>query len=239
MDDRPQLLIVDDDAEIRTLLTRFLGNHGFRIKTAGSGPEMRVALDDRNIALIILDVLLPGEDGFALCREIRGHSSLPIIMLTAVSEDTDRIVGLEIGADDYLTKPFNPRELLARIKAVLRRAAGAGLADRAKRTVSFSRWRLDLVRRELFSPAGILVDLSAGEYDLLVAFTERPQQVLSREYLMDFAKGRNVGAFDRGIDVQVSRLRRKLGDDADASHAGLIKTIRGAGYMLNAPVERA
>ena len=242
MDDRPQLLVVDDDAEIRSLLMRFLGQHGFRIKTAANGAEMRAALTDWNISLAILDLMMPGEDGLSLCRDLRRHSSLPVIMLTAVGEDMDRIAGLEVGADDYLTKPFNPRELLARIKAVMRRTAGpSGSGDRTRKAMVFDNWRLDLVRRELFTPAGVLVDLSAGEYDLLVAFCERPQQVVSRDYLMDFAKGRSIGAIDRSIDVQVSRLRRKLGgDESDTSQpSALIKTIRGAGYMLNSAVERA
>jgi two-component system OmpR family response regulator len=229
MDDRPQLLVVDDDAEIRNLLMRFLGQHGFRIRTAANGTEMRAALEDRNIALVILDLLMPGEHGLSLCRDLRARSGVPVIMLTAIGEDTDRIVGLEVGADDYVTKPFNPRELLARIKAVLRRTG-----------VVFDGWRLDLVRRELFTPGGVLVDLSAGEYDLLVAFCERPQQVVSREYLMDFAKGRSAGPIDRSIDVQVSRLRRKLdGDEGEGPQtSGLIKTVRGAGYMLTREVER-
>ena len=241
MDDRPQLLVVDDDAEIRNLLTRFLGTHGFRVATAANGSEMTAALEDRNIRLVILDVLMPGQDGLALCRDLRSRSALPVIMLTAVGEDTDRIVGLEVGADDYVTKPFNPRELLARIKAVLRRSDGSGdPVDRTKKILAFDGWRLDLVRRELTSPVGVLVDLSSGEYDMLVAFTEKPQQVLSREQLMDFAKGRNIGVFDRSIDVQVSRLRRKLGgEDQDVATSNtLIKTVRGIGYLFASDVER-
>ncbi len=241
MDDRPQLLVVDDDAEIRTLLTRFLGTHGYRVRAVASGGEMHAALEDRNIALVILDILLARENGLTLCRELRTRSNIPVIMLTAMGEDTDRIVGLEVGADDYVTKPFNPRELLARIKAVLRRTSGLEtFADRSKKTLLFDGWRMDLVRRELVAPSGALVDLSAGEYDLLVAFTEKPQQVLNRDYLMDFAKGRSIGTLDRSIDVQVSRLRRKLGGEEQdgVQTGGLIKTVRGTGYMFTSAVER-
>lgn len=176
--------------------------------------------------------MLPGTSGFELCRELRATSTVPIMMLTARGDETDRIVGLEMGADDYMSKPFGPNELLARIKALLRRArmsSGAVPGDR-KRSFAFDGWRLDAARRELRNPEGVIIDLSVGEYDLLLAFLEAPQRVLSREHLLESARNRQAQAFDRSIDIQVSRLRRKLGssDDSDS----LIKTIRGAGYMF-------
>ncbi len=235
--EKPHILIVDDDAEILTLLTRFLSGHGFRVSAAANGKEMRALFDERKIALVVLDVLLPGEDGLALCRDLRTRSGVPIIMLTAMGDDTDRIIGLEVGADDYLSKPFNPRELLARIKAVLRRSAGPlAIPDQSRKILQFDGWRLDLVRRELSSPEGVMVDLSSGEYDLLLAFVEKPQQILSRERLMDVAKGRHPGVFDRSIDVQLSRLRRKLASKQKTGD--MIKTVRGSGYLFTPAVER-
>lgn len=199
---------------------------------------MRETLAGADIDLVILDIMLPGEDGLALCRELRAQSSLPILMLTAAGEDTDRIIGLETGADDYLPKPFNPRELLARIRAVLRRASGAmgpGHVVRSK-TVRFAGWSLDLVRRELRSPDNIITDLSAGEYDMLLAFVEHPQRVLTRDQLLDLARSRTALPFDRSIDVQISRLRRKI--EKDPSDPTLIKTVRGAGYIFTPTVNR-
>jgi two-component system OmpR family response regulator len=238
MDRSPHLLLVDDDREIRALLTRFLGGHGYRVSAAKDGLDMTRQLDAGRIDLIILDLMLPGEDGLSLCRRLRATSATPIIMLTAVGEETDRIVGLEMGADDYLAKPFNPRELLARIKAVLRRAPGNGItatgagatAAASGRVLVFEGWRLDLARRELHSPEGVLIQLSAGEFDLLVAFAEHPQRVLTRDQLLDLARGRTAVPFDRSIDVQVSRLRRKI--EADPTEPLLIKTVRGGGYLF-------
>lgn len=236
IDPAAHLLVVDDDAEIRHLIGRFLRQHGFRVSGARDGREMRDALSNADVDLVILDLMLPGTSGLQLCREIRAGSSLPIIMLTAKGEDTDRIVGLEVGADDYLAKPFNPRELLARVRAVLRRTAPMEASKTAAKEVSFAGWRLDVMRRQLLSPAGIVVELSGGEYDLLIAFVEHPNRVLSRDQLLELARNRVPGSFDRSIDVQVSRLRRKLERE---DTAGLIKTVRGAGYLFTATPARS
>lgn len=235
-DNLPHVHIVDDDAEIRRLVAEFLGDNGYRVTTAGNGSKVRETVAKGNIDLVVLDVMLPDSNGFDLCRTIRATSTTPIIMLTAKGGEMDRIVGLELGADDYLAKPFNPRELLARIKAVLRRASS--VADRpAPRTVRFDGWTLDTLRRELRNPSGVLVDLSGGEYDLLMTFVDAPQRVLTRDHLLDLTRHRVASSFDRSIDVQVSRLRRKLGGDEGSE--GLIKTVRGAGYMFVPSVERA
>ena len=238
MNETPHILIVDDDFDIRDLLSKFLVKHGLRATAAADGREMKRALKDWAIDLIVLDLMLPGEDGLTLCRDLRAGSDIPVIMLTAMGEDTDRIVGLEMGADDYLAKPFNPRELLARIKAVLRRAEflPGKPPDDNESTVSFSGWRLDLAKRELTSPGGVLVQLSGGEFELLVVFVTHPQRVLSREQLLDLARGRDSQPFDRSIDVQVSRLRRKI--ENDPRRPVLIKTVRGGGYMFTPEVER-
>lgn len=243
MERTPHILVVDDDREIRTLLARFLGNHGFRVTVAADGREMAKALDDKGIDLVVLDLMLPGEDGLTLCRNLRAKSDLPVVMLTAMGEETDRIVGLEMGADDYLAKPFNPRELLARIKAVLRRfgaradaPAPRDEAESGDRVVTFAGWRFNLDSRDLVSPDGVTVPLSGGEYDLLVVFVTRPQRVLSRDQLLDLARGRDAQPFDRSIDVQVSRLRRKM--EADAANPVLIKTVRGGGYVFAPAVEQ-
>lgn len=230
------LLVVDDDTEIRHLVARFLRNSGFRVTTARDGLEMRQILQGASIDLVVLDVMLPGANGFDLCRELRRSSSIPIIMLTARGSDTDRIVGLEIGADDYLAKPFNPHELLARVNAVLRRAGQQLQTARGTTTYVFEGWTLDTLRRELTNPDGIIVDLSTGEYDMLLTFLEAPQRVLTRDQLMDAAKHRMATGFDRAIDVQVSRLRRKIDDGEDGQTR--IKTIRGAGYMFVPSVQR-
>lgn len=226
------ILLVDDDAELRQLVAKFLRTNGFRVTTVRSAPELRHAFSSMPIDLIILDIMLPGVSGLELCREIRKTSVVPIIMLTAKADEADRVVGLEIGADDYVTKPFSPRELLARINAVLRRMAiDPGLRrPAAARGYRFEGWILDTLKRELTNPDGIVVDLSTGEYDLLLAFVEQPQKVLSREQLLDTARNRVATGFDRSIDVQVSRLRRKItaGDD---DHA-MVKTVRGVGYMF-------
>lgn len=240
----PHILIVDDDREIRDLLGRFLVKHGYRVSAAVDGREMWKALDDRAIDLIVLDVMLPGDDGLALCRQLRADSTLPIIMLTAMGEEVDRIVGLEMGADDYLAKPFNPRELLARIKAVLRRTASlapvaaenGGAGGGGGRLLVFEGWTMRLDQRVLISPDGVLVPLSTGEFDLLMAFASHPQRVLSRDQLLDLARGRDAQPFDRSIDVQVSRLRRKI--EADPGDPALIKTVRGGGYLFTPKVER-
>lgn len=231
-----EILVVDDDGEILALVAKFLRSNGFRVHTARNGPEMMESLRQGAIDLVVLDLMLPGRSGLDLCRDLRRTSSVPVIMLTAKGEETDRIVGLEVGADDYLPKPFNPRELLARINAVLRRVRSTehGAPERAGRSFLFGGWRLDIMKRELTNPAGVVVDLSTGEYDLLLAFLEAPQRALSREFLLDAARNRAMDAFDRSIDVQVSRLRRKLDGPGD-----LIKTVRGAGYLFAANVTRS
>jgi len=239
MNRSPHLLIVDDDREIRDLVSRFLAKHGYRVDTAADGREMDRLLAAGRFDLLVLDLMLPGEDGLSLCRRLRAESGLPIILLTALGEETDRIVGLEMGADDYLGKPFNPRELLARIKAVLRRADGIARrpeSDGSAVTVGFEGWRLDHAKRELRSADGVLTPLSSGEFDLLLAFVEHPQRVLTRDQLLDLTKGRSAQPFDRSIDVQLSRLRRKI--EADPKDPTLIKTVRNEGYIFTAPVER-
>ena len=234
----PHILVVDDDREIRDLLSRFLSKHGYRVSAAADGRQMRRTLEDGRIDLIVLDLMLPGEDGLTLCRNLRVESGVPIIMLTAMGEETDRIIGLEMGADDYLAKPFNPRELLARIKAVLRRADGIlRRPDEDRPTaLGFAGWRFDVDGRELVSPEGVVVPLSGGEFELLAAFVTHPQRVLSREQLLDLARGRDAQPFDRSIDVQVSRLRRKI--EPDPREPSFIKTVRGGGYVFTPAVER-
>jgi two-component system OmpR family response regulator len=234
----PHILIVDDDREIRDLLGRYLGKHGLRVTTAADGREMHRVLDGSRIDLIVLDLMLPGEDGLTLCRNLRAGSRIPIIMLTAMGEETDRIVGLEMGADDYLAKPFNSRELLARIKAVLRRAelAPSAAADGGAAVLEFAGWTLDLEGRELQRPDGVMVPLSSGEYELLTAFATHPGRLLSRDQLLDLARGREAQPFDRSIDVQVSRLRRKI--EADPQDPKLIKTVRNGGYSFTPSVRQ-
>ena len=236
MDREFHILVVDDDREIRDLLARFLKKHGCRVTPAADGREMQAALTDRRIDLVVLDLMLPGEDGLTLCRRIRGRSDLPIIMLTAMGEDIDRVIGLEVGADDYLAKPFNPRELLARIRAVLRRvgARPEGAPDDGGE-LAFAGWRLTRTRRALTGPDGTPVELTSGEFDLLQALVERPRRVLSREQLLDLTQGREAGPFDRSVDVLISRIRRKI--EADPAKPTIIKTVRGGGYMLAQPVE--
>jgi two-component system, OmpR family, response regulator len=232
----PHLLIVDDDKELCALLSKFLIRHGYRVSTAHHGGEMASILETSRINLLILDLMLPGEDGLALCRRIRATSTLPIIMLTATADEVDRIIGLEMGADDYLAKVANPRELLARVRAVLRRvgAPEAGAPVDKKRILEFAGWRLDVTHRQLYSAKDALVPLRAGEFELLLAFVERPRRVLSRDQLLDLSRGRAAGVFDRSIDVQVSRLRRKIEDDP--KEPALIKTVRSGGYILAANV---
>ncbi|MCR4377042.1 MAG: response regulator [Rhodospirillales bacterium] len=239
MERTPHILVVDDDREIRDLLGRFLVKHGLRVSAAADGREMQALLQGNAIDLIVMDVMMPGEDGLTLTRNLRaGKNRIPIIMLTAMGEDTDRIIGLEMGADDYMPKPFNPRELLARIKAVLRRfAEGGAVADGPVAdadVVSFAGWTFEMAARELIAPGGAAVVLSGGEYELLHAFVTHPGRVLSRDQLLDIARGRNAQPFDRAIDVQVSRLRKKI--EPDAKTPTLIKTVRGGGYMFTPKV---
>jgi len=231
-----RILMVDDDPGICDVVSEFLSLHGYEVRTAGNAREMDAALALGAPDLIILDVMLPGEDGLAICRRLSGSQAPPIIMLSAMAEDTDRIVGLELGADDYLPKPCNPRELLARVRAVLRRAAARG-PDRGGATgCEFAGWKLDVVRRELQTPNGVMVHLSSGEFSLLRTFVERAQRVLTRDQLLDMARGPDSDAFDRAIDVQISRLRRKLEEGAPGQN--LIRTIRNEGYMFIAKVRK-
>jgi two-component system OmpR family response regulator len=231
------ILIVDDDAEIRNLLRDYLDRNGMRAEAVADGHGMRTALQRGRFDLVILDLMLPGEDGLTLCRDLRARSNLPVIMLTARGEETDRIVGLEMGADDYVPKPFNPRELLARIKAVLRRAQSLpeSTASTDAKRMRFAGWTLDLTTQQLTSPKGVVTPLSSGEYRLLRVFLERPNRVLSRDQLLDFTRGREAMPFDRSIDVQVGRLRRRLGDAG--REPTLLKTVRSEGYVLAATVE--
>lgn len=238
MNAAPHLLIVDDDKELCSLLSKFLSRHGYRVSIAHNGGEMTALLDGARINLIILDLMLPGEDGLVLCRRLRATSTVPIIMLTAMGDEVDRIIGLEMGADDYLAKVANPRELLARVRAVLRRSGSpdASGSDDQKRILEFAGWRLDVTHRQLYSAKNALVPLRAGEFELLLAFVERPQRVLSRDQLLDLSRGRSANAFDRSIDVQVSRLRRKI--EPDPKNPTVIKTVWGGGYTLAAEVTR-
>ncbi|MEO8715545.1 MAG: response regulator transcription factor [Acetobacteraceae bacterium] len=239
MEPTPHILVVDDDREIRDLLGKFLERHQLRVTPARDGREARRAWAAGHYHLVVLDLMLPGESGLDLARWMRSQSDVPIVMLTAMGEETDRIIGLELGADDYVPKPFNPRELLARIRAVLRRAgdrAGERRGDREGRNLRFADWTLEPGRRRLLNPDGAEVALTGGEYDLLVALLERPNRVLTRDMLLDLLRGRQAGPFDRAIDVAISRLRRKLEDDGRNSQ--LIKTVRGGGYVLATTVER-
>ena len=230
------ILVVDDHREIRDLVSRALAKDGFRVSAAADGRAMRKVLADGRIDLILLDLMLPGEDGLSLCRALRAESNIPIIMLTAKGDEVDRVVGLEMGADDYLAKPFGSRELIARIKAVLRRSRDKPekTADRRPKRYRFDRWRLDTGARELLREDGVTVPLSTGEYDLLLALVERPQRVLNRDQLLDLARGRSANALDRSIDTQISRLRKKL--EWDPGEPKIIKTVWGGGYMFTPEV---
>lgn len=235
MDAKPHILVVDDDREIRELTSRFLQRNGLRVETAANGIEMSERLGSRRVDLIVLDRVMPGEDGLELCRDLRRHSRVPIIMLTLLGAETERIRGLQLGADDYLQKPFSPEELLARIQAVLRRSTGY-INTSTCRILRFAGWTLDLNRRRLLNPAGAAISLTDGEYDLLQAFVHHPQIVLSRDQLLDLARGRSTIAFDRSIDMQVMRLRRKL--ERNRTAPDLIQTVRNKGYVFIPEVVR-
>jgi len=237
MESLDHILVVDDDAEIRNLLGEYLEKNGCKATVVADGKGMRAALARAKVDLIVLDLMLPGEDGLELCRKLRADADTPVIMLTARGEETDRIVGLEIGADDYLAKPFSPRELLARIKSVLRRYRSLPRNLRAEdaRAFAFGAWRLDTVARHLVSGQGVVTPLSGAEFRLLRIFLAHPNHVLSRDQLMMLMHGREAEPFDRSIDNQVSRLRHRLGDDP--AEPRIIKTVRGEGYVLAVPVE--
>ena len=228
----PNILLVEDDRETRVLVAKYLRSNACNVTTANDGREMVRAMTDHRVDLLILDVMLPGEDGLSLCRKVRAKSQVPIIMLTARGDDIDRILGLEMGADDYLAKPFNPRELLARINAVLRRQAASTINGAT--TLAFLGWRIDFRLRELRNPVGARVAMTSAEFDLLRVFCERPGRVLSRDGLLDLTQGRNAGSFERSIDVLVSRIRRKI--EPDPQDATMIKTVRSGGYMFTPEV---
>ncbi|MDA9404340.1 response regulator [Bradyrhizobium sp. CCBAU 45389] len=232
----PNILIVEDDQPTRDLISRYLREHAFAVSAVTNGREMDRHLSQNRADLIVLDLMLPGEDGLSLCRRLRMETATPIIILTAKGEDLDRILGLEMGADDYLPKPFNPRELLARINAVLRRHASGLTAASTTTRLKFQGWTIDLRLRELRDPEGAQVPLTSAEFDLLQAFCERAGRVLGRDSLLNMTRGRPGGSFGRSIDVLVSRLRRKLDRTEDTS---MIKTIRTGGYIFTPRVEEA
>lgn len=233
----PHILVVDDDQQIRKLLGRYLAEQSFRVSLAADGREADKRLAEGRIDLVVLDLMLPDVSGLDLCRAIRTRSNVPIIVLTALKEDVDRIIGLEIGADDYLGKPFNPRELVARIRAVLRRLSPRDTTAPAPASrVRFAGFLADPASRQLWDRSGAEIILTGAEFDLLLALLERPGRMLSREQLLDITHGRATAGFDRSIDVLISRLRRKLGD---AGNFQIIKTLRNGGYQLAARVEPA
>ncbi|PJI87628.1 two-component system OmpR family response regulator [Sphingomonas koreensis] len=236
--DTPHLLLVDDERSIREPLAQYLTKQNFRVTQVADAEAARARLSAYAIDLVVLDIMMPGEDGLSLCRHIRATSDTPVILLTAKSEETDRIVGLEMGADDYVVKPFSPRELAARIKVVLRRMQAGGTRQHAPESGSFafSGWVLKTGERALVDRDGVSVPLSTGEYNLLLALVMRPRAVLTRDQLLDLTQGREAAAFDRAIDNQVSRLRKKI--EPDAKNPSLIKTVWGGGYTLASDVTR-
>ncbi len=238
MGDMPHLLLVDDERSIREPLAAYLTKQGFRVTQAGDAESARTRLTAYAIDLVILDIMMPGEDGLSLCRHIAATSDVPVILLTARTEETDRIIGLEMGADDYVVKPFSPRELATRVKVILRRATAGGARQHAPEAnaYAFAGWVLKSGERALVDREGVSVPLSTGEYNLLLALVTRPRQVLTRDQLLDLTQGREAAAFDRAVDNQVSRLRRKI--EADAKSPELIKTVWGGGYTLAAEVTR-
>ena len=238
MERASRILIVDDDVQIQRLTKTLLFDYGFLVTVAGNGREMRAALNAWHVDLVVLDVLMPGQDGFALCKELRSHSEVPIILLTALRDDADRIVGLELGADDYLAKPFNPRELVARIRTILRRSRARTVEPPPQTDFfyAFAGWQLNAGARELLAPDGVMVALSAREFSLLLVLLSHPKCPLSREQLADAVRGQDSPPFDRSIDILVSRLRRKMEDHG--KDPNLIKTIRGEGYQLCVDVTR-
>jgi two-component system, OmpR family, response regulator len=233
----PTIVLVEDDPQLRTLTARALQENGYVVRSASSAPEMWLALENGPVDLVLLDVMLPGTSGIDLCRAIRQKSAVPIIFISAKGSETDRVVGLELGADDYLPKPFGTRELIARVRAVLRRGgAERDAAERPQGVISFDGWTVNLPRRELLSPTGAVVELTGAEFDLLVTLCDHAGRVISRERLIELSRTRLGDSSDRSIDVLVSRLRRKL---SDAGHGAPIVTVRGIGYTLNAAVTRA
>ena len=231
----PNILLVDDDAGLREQISGYLGQHGLVVRTADNASAIEPMLREHSIQLVILDVMMPGEDGLSACRRLSDSDGPPVIIMSAMGDEIDRIVGLELGADDYIAKPCSPRELLARIRSVLRRGDERGRRDRGGHDYEFAGYRLDVLRRQLRAPTGETVLLTEGEFALLTTFLDKPGRILARDELIEQSKGADADIYDRAIDVQVSRLRRKLsaGDEAD-----IIRTMRGSGYMFTAKVRR-
>jgi two-component system OmpR family response regulator len=229
------ILIVDDDPALRHLVRDFLVGHGFSVHEAEGGAAMREIIEIERIDVVVLDVMMPGEDGLSLARWLSARGDIAIVMVSALGSETDRIVGLEVGADDYLPKPVSPRELIARIRAVLRRQQRLDATDDGRGAYLFEGWTLDVIRRVLRSPDGVIISLSEGEFSLLRVFVERPQRVLTRDQLLGYSRGPESDSFDRAIDTQVSRLRRKLGGYSETE---LIRTVRAEGYMFLPRVAR-
>jgi len=228
---KPHILVVEDDPQIRDLVARYLAGNDLRVSVATNGRDMDRILRDAAINLIVLDRMLPGEDGLTICRRLRATSDIPIILLTALSEDVERIIGLEMGADDYLGKPFNPRELLARIKAVLRRRGGEVMPVAAPaRSFRFAGWHLDAQARRLYDPQGTRITLTSAEFDLLMVLCERPGRILTRDQIIDLTQGREASASERSVDILVSRLRQKM--EADPRDPVLLLTVRSSGYTF-------
>jgi DNA-binding response OmpR family regulator len=232
------ILVVDDDARIRQMLARYFEDEGYRVTAVADGSGMRAQISVNNFSIILLDLVLPGESGLELAREIRARSDVPIMMLTGKDDVLDRIVGLEVGADDYMAKPFHLREVLARIRTIMRRRSPAPVADpvESDSRIVFDGWTFDTARRELMAPDQTVLDITTGEFDMLAVFLRHPGRVLSRETLMDLTRGRNLEAFDRTIDAQIARLRKKI--EVDAANPQLIKSVRGVGYVFTGKIER-
>ncbi len=238
MDSISRIAVVEDDPEISRMMVSYMHDHGFEVSAARSGRDLDRVMSDSKIDCVILDVGLPGEDGLSICRRLRGKSSVPIIMVTGRGSDTDRIVGLELGADDYLPKPFNPRELLARVRAVMRRSVPTEAAPvETPQTLMFEGWRLDMARRQLFAPDGTPRSLTSGEFNVLALFCQHSRKVLSRDDLLEMLHGRAAAVFDRSIDVQISRLRRKI--ETNLKDPSFIKTVRYGGYFFTPLVTTA
>jgi two-component system OmpR family response regulator len=237
IDGQGHVLVVDDEASIAEPLADYLGRNGYKVSTASSADGARRVLEKETIDLVLLDIMMPGEDGLSLTRQLRVQSSIPIILLTARTEDMDRIIGLEMGADDYVAKPFNPRELLARIKAVLRRTNETPTVPQARKAYQFSGFRLDIEARTLHAEGGEEIPLTGGEFALLQTLLDRAGRVMNRDQLLELTQGREAHVFDRSIDNQISRLRKKI--EADPKSPSIIKTIRGGGYVLSGPVRTA
>jgi len=233
------ILIVDDDPRIRQMLTRYFEDEGYRVTAVADGAAMRAQIHNANFNIVLLDLMLPGESGLELAREIRSKSDVPIMMLTGKDDVLDRIVGLELGADDYMAKPFHLREVLARVRTIMRRRnqAPAAKPTEADDRISFEGWTLDLGRRVLIAPDQTVMELTTGEFDMLAVFLRHAGRVLSRETLMDLTRGRNLEAFDRTIDAQIARLRKKI--EEDVANPQLIKSVRGIGYVFTGKIDRA